>query len=198
MAAGGVCHSDLHVTTGQIPARLPAILGHEGAGVVAEVGAGVTSVKPGDHVISLWRSSCGFCEYCSDGRPALCPEGTEIRSTGRLRDGTSRFSLDGQEIRHFAGVSTFAEYSVVPERSLLAIPADVPLDRAALLEALASGRLGGFALDPPYDEPGQADDPLLGFRNVIVTPHLGGSPRFNALSDFEELLLNIARGLEKG
>jgi NDMA-dependent alcohol dehydrogenase len=133
MAAGGVCHSDLHVTTGQIPARLPAILGHEGAGVVAEVGAGVTSVRPGDHVIALWRSSCGICEYCSDGRPALCPEGTEIRSTGRLRDGTSRFSLDGKEIRHFAGVSTFAEYSVVPERSLLPIPADVPLDRAALL-----------------------------------------------------------------
>jgi S-(hydroxymethyl)glutathione dehydrogenase/alcohol dehydrogenase len=133
MAAGGVCHSDLHVTTGQIPARLPAVLGHEGAGVVADVGPGVTSVKPGDHVISLWRSSCGTCEYCSDGRPALCAEGTQIRATGRLRDGTSRFSLDGAEILHFAGVSTFAEYSVVPERALLPIPADVPLDRAALL-----------------------------------------------------------------
>jgi NDMA-dependent alcohol dehydrogenase len=132
MAAGGVCHSDLHVTTGQIPARLPAILGHEGAGVVAEVGAGVTSVKPGDHVIALWRTSCGTCEYCSDGRPALCAEGTEIRATGRLGDGTSRFSLDGKEIRHFAGVSTFAEYTVVPERALLVVRAAPPLDRAAL------------------------------------------------------------------
>ncbi len=72
------------------------------------------------------------------------------------------------------------------------------VDRAALIEALASGRLGGFGLDPPYDEPGCADDPLLGFRNAIVTPHLGGSPRFNALGDFEEMLLNTARVLEQG
>jgi phosphoglycerate dehydrogenase-like enzyme len=70
------------------------------------------------------------------------------------------------------------------------------IDRSALLDALASGRLGGFALDPPYDEPGRADDPLLGFRNVIVTPHLGGSPRFNALADFEELLVNLAQALQ--
>jgi lactate dehydrogenase-like 2-hydroxyacid dehydrogenase len=69
------------------------------------------------------------------------------------------------------------------------------VDRAALIDALASGRLGGFALDVPYEEPGRADDPLLGFRNVIVTPHLGASPRFNSLDDFEELLLNLARTL---
>jgi NDMA-dependent alcohol dehydrogenase len=133
MVAGGVCHSDLHVMTGHLTAALPAVLGHEGAGVVAEVGAGVTSVGPGDHVIPLWRLSCGTCEYCSDSRPALCPEGTQIRMTGRLLDGTTRFSLGGREIKHFAGVSSFSQYSVVPERAILKIPGDFPLDRAALL-----------------------------------------------------------------
>ena len=133
MAAAGICHSDLHAMTGHLVASLPAILGHEGSGIVADVGPGVTSVKPGDHVIPLWRLSCGTCEYCSDGRPALCPEGTQIRMTGRLLDGTTRFTLDGQEIKHFAGVSSFAEYSVIPARAVLKIPEDFPLDRAALL-----------------------------------------------------------------
>jgi S-(hydroxymethyl)glutathione dehydrogenase / alcohol dehydrogenase len=133
MAAGGVCHSDLHAMTGHLVAALPAVLGHEGAGVVADVGPGVTSVKPGDHVIPLWRLSCGHCEYCSDGRPALCNAGMQVRMSGRLLDGTTRFRLGGQEIKHFAGVSTFSEYSVVPEGAVLKIPDDLPLDRAALL-----------------------------------------------------------------
>ena len=133
MVAGGVCHSDLHVKNGELKAPLPAILGHEGAGVVDAVGAGVTSVKPGDHAIPLWRVSCGECEVCSGGRPALCAEGTEIRWSGRLQDGTSRFSLDGQEIKHFAGVSTFSNYSVMLEKAVLKIPSEIPLERAALL-----------------------------------------------------------------
>jgi NDMA-dependent alcohol dehydrogenase len=133
MAAGGVCHSDLHVMKGDLKAPLPAILGHEGAGVVADVGAGVTDVKPGDHVIPLWRLSCGECEYCSAGRAALCAAGTEIRWSGRLPDGTTRFKLDGEEIKHFAGVSSFSNYTVVPEKAVLKIPDDIPLDRAALL-----------------------------------------------------------------
>ncbi len=132
MVAGGVCHSDLHVMTGHLYAPLPAILGHEGSGIVEEVGPGVTSVRPGDHVIPLWRLSCGECEYCTAGRPALCPTGTAIRMTGRLPDGTTRFTLGDVELKHFAGVSSFAEYSVIPEKALLRIPDDLPLDRAAL------------------------------------------------------------------
>jgi S-(hydroxymethyl)glutathione dehydrogenase/alcohol dehydrogenase len=133
MAAGGVCHSDLHVMQGQFAAPRPAILGHEGAGVVAEVGPGVTTVRPGDHVVPLWRIACGECEFCTDARPALCPAGLEVRRTGRLPDGTTRFSLGGEELKHFAGVSSFAEYSVIPEKGVLAIPKDIPLERAALL-----------------------------------------------------------------
>jgi S-(hydroxymethyl)glutathione dehydrogenase / alcohol dehydrogenase len=140
MAAAGVCHSDLHVMTGHLYAPLPAILGHEGSGTVQEVGPGVTSLRPGDHVIPLWRLSCGDCEYCTGGRPALCPSGTQIRMTGRLPDGTTRFTLGDTELKHFAGVSSFAEYSVIPEKALLKIPADLPLDRAALFGcAVATG-----------------------------------------------------------
>ncbi len=140
MAAAGVCHTDRHVMTGHVTAPLPAVLGHEGAGVVEDVGAAVTSVKRGDHVIPLWRLSCGLCEYCSDGRPALCNEGMQIRSTGCLLDGTTRLSLGKVPIKHFCGVSSFAECAVVPERAVLRIPDDLPLDCAALLGcAVVSG-----------------------------------------------------------
>ncbi len=84
-------------------------------------------------MIPLWRLSCGECEYCTAGRPALCPAGTEIRWSGRLLDGTSRFKLDGQEIKHFAGVSSFSNFTVLPEKAVLKIPDDLPLERAALL-----------------------------------------------------------------
>src|SRR5688572_2615420 len=133
MAAAGVCHTDLHVMQGKFAAPLPAVLGHEGAGVVAEVGPGVSSLAAGDRVVPLWRLSCGTCEYCLRGRPALCPEGTRLRNTGRLPDGTSRLSYRGRELMHYAGVSTFCEYAVVPEAALLKLEQDVPLDRAALL-----------------------------------------------------------------
>jgi NDMA-dependent alcohol dehydrogenase len=133
MAAAGVCHSDLHVMKGDLSAPLPAILGHEGSGTVAAVGPGVLDVSPGDHVIPLWRLSCGECEYCTGGRPALCAAGIEIRRTGTLPGGGTGFRLEGTEIKRFGGVSTFSEYSVIPEKALLRIPKELPLDRAALL-----------------------------------------------------------------
>lgn len=155
MAAGGVCHSDLHVMTGHLSAALPAILGHEGSGVVEAVGPGVTSLSPGDHVIPLWRLSCGECEYCTGGRPALCPAGMQIRMTGRLQDGTSRFKLDGSEIKHFAGVSSFSQYSVVPEKAVLKIPGDLPLERAALLGCAVITGVGA-AINAAQVKPGSS------------------------------------------
>ncbi len=133
MVAAGVCHSDLHVMTGHLIGPTPSILGHEGSGIVEAVGPRVTSLKPGDHIIPIWRLSCNTCEHCTDARPALCEEGMEIRMSGRFHDGTTRFKLKGEEIKHFMGVSTFSEYSVMSERQALKIPKDFPLDIACLV-----------------------------------------------------------------
>ena len=133
MYAGGVCHSDLHVMKGDLVMPMPIILGHEGSGVVEDIGAGVKSVKPGDHVIPIWRVSCGTCEYCTGGRPALCDIGTEMRFSGLMADGTTRFSVGGEPVRHFTGVSSFSELSVMSEAAVLKIPKDFPLDKAAVL-----------------------------------------------------------------
>jgi Zn-dependent alcohol dehydrogenase len=131
--AAGVCHSDYHFVTGDLSTPLPAVLGHEGAGVVEEVGEGVTSVAPGDHVLFLWRTSCGRCALCQTGRPALCTSGLKARSNGLLDDGSSRLSRGRERIHHLMGVSCFAEEAVTSERSVLKIPATVPMEIAALL-----------------------------------------------------------------
>jgi S-(hydroxymethyl)glutathione dehydrogenase / alcohol dehydrogenase len=135
VAAAGVCHSDYHVMNGDLPATLPAILGHEGAGVVEAVGEGVTAVAPGDHVILLFRASCGRCDYCSTGHPALCGIGQKVRWTGRMPDGTSRFyRVQGEgEVNHFNGVSCFGERTVVLEDAVVPIRHDAPLEIAALV-----------------------------------------------------------------
>src|SRR5436190_20169369 len=133
IGAAGVCHSDYHFMNGDLPIGLPCVLGHEGAGVVEEVGRGVTAVRPGDHVVLLFRANCGHCEFCSQGRPALCWMAGQLRSTGHLLDGTSRLRRGGAEIKHFLGVSCFAERTVVPEQGVVRIPEDVPLDVAALV-----------------------------------------------------------------
>jgi Zn-dependent alcohol dehydrogenase len=132
VAAAGVCHSDYHVMRSGLPANMPVVLGHEGAGVVEEVGPGVTSVAPGDPVVLLWRASCGRCDYCSRGRPALCQWGQGIRATGRMADGTARLHAGGRDLRTFLGVSCFAERTVCLQESVLRIPADVPMAIAAL------------------------------------------------------------------
>jgi S-(hydroxymethyl)glutathione dehydrogenase/alcohol dehydrogenase len=134
LAASGVCHSDLSVINGTIPfPSPPAVLGHEGAGVVEEIGRDVTAVKPGDHVILSWRPSCGKCGYCVSGRPQLCQTIALPILQGYLPDGTSRLHKGGTEIKHFTGVSSFAEYAVVPETGIVKIRTDVPLEGAALV-----------------------------------------------------------------
>ena len=133
VAAAGVCHSDLHLIDGLLPHRAPAVLGHEGAGVVEEVGEGVTYVQPGDHVILSFIPSCGQCAYCIAGRPNLCTAGNRAAVRGTLMDGTTRLRKGKQEVYHMACTACFAERAVIPESSLVKICEEMPLDRAALI-----------------------------------------------------------------
>ncbi len=132
IGAAGVCHSDYHYMHGDLVTPLPVVLGHEGAGVVETVGEGVSAVHPGDHVVLLWRAGCGRCEFCAGGRPALCASGRAMRASGGLLDGSSRLHGPQGEVKHFIGVSCFAERAVVAERSVMPIPKDIPLEIAAL------------------------------------------------------------------
>ncbi len=132
--ATGICHTDEFTWSGADPEGLfPAILGHEGAGVVLEVGPGVTSVVPGDHVIPLYTPECGVCKSCRSGKTNLC---TAIRATqgkGLMPDGTSRFSLKGQPIHHYMGCSTFANHTVLPEIAVAKIRKDAPFDKVCYI-----------------------------------------------------------------
>ena len=132
LSATGVCHSDLHVISGDLPRPFPVVLGHEGAGVIETVGEGVTMVEPGDHVVLTYLPACGRCRWCHTGQPNMCDLGALLR-TGKMLDGTSRMrTTDGEEISNFLFVSTWAEYSVVPEASLVKVPEHVPLEKVCL------------------------------------------------------------------
>ncbi len=138
--ASGVCHSDWNAVDGTAETRCPAVLGHEGAGVVEAVGAGVSRVSAGDHVALSWAPSCGECGECRRDLPQLCSTVWPAMATGGLMDGTPRLSRDGEAVYHYSFLSTFAEACVVPERSCVPIPDDVPLDVAALVGcAVATG-----------------------------------------------------------
>lgn len=130
--AAGVCHSDLHWMLGHATSPLPVVLGHEGCGIVESVGAGVTSVSPGQRCVFLLRPNCGRCDYCTVGRPMLCNGRTN--PDGTLFDGTTRLHrLDGSTIHHYGRISCFAEHAVIPEEQLLVCGNDIPAERAALV-----------------------------------------------------------------
>src|SRR3954467_11351405 len=132
--ATGICHTDAFTLSGEDPEGLfPTVLGHEGAGVVVEVGAGVTSLKVGDHVIPLYTPECRQCEYCLSRKTNLCQAIRTTQGQGVMPDGTSRFSLGGERLFHYMGTSTFANYTVVPEIALARIREDAPFDKVCYI-----------------------------------------------------------------
>jgi len=142
LRATGVCHSDWNAVDGTAETRCPAVLGHEGAGVIEAAGEGVTRVEVGDHVALSWAPSCGACEECLRDLPQLCSTVWPAMSTGGLMDGTPRLSRDGEPVYHYSFLSTFAEACVVPERSCVPIPRDAPFDVAALVGCAVTTGVG--------------------------------------------------------
>ncbi|MEM8718032.1 MAG: S-(hydroxymethyl)glutathione dehydrogenase/class III alcohol dehydrogenase [Cyanobacteria bacterium P01_G01_bin.39] len=152
--ATGVCHTDAYTLSGADPEGLfPTILGHEGAGIVAEVGAGVTSVKPGDKVIPLYTPECRQCAYCLSQKTNLCQAIRATQGKGVMPNGTSRFSLDGESLYHYMGTSTFANYTVLPEIALAKIRDDAPLDKVCLIGCGVTTGLGAV-INTAKVEPG--------------------------------------------
>ncbi len=144
--ATGICHTDEFTRSGGDPEGLfPAILGHEGAGVVVDVGPGVTTVRPGDHVIPLYTPECRQCKSCLSRKTNLC---TAIRATqgkGVMPDGTSRFSLDGRPLHHYMGCSTFANYTVLPEIAVAKIREDAPFDKVCYIGCGVTTGIGALS-----------------------------------------------------
>jgi S-(hydroxymethyl)glutathione dehydrogenase/alcohol dehydrogenase len=196
LVACGVCHTDMYTASGADPSGYaPAVLGHEGAGVVERVGEGVTSVGPGDHVVTLFSPQCRECFHCLDPRTNLCLAIREQQNKGYLPDGTARLSRDGEPIRHFMGTSTFAEYTVMPEIALAKINPEAPLDRACLFACGLSTGLGA-AIKTAKVAPGSTcvvfGGGMVGL-GVVAGCRLQGAERIVCV-DLSDDRLELARG----
>ena len=196
LVACGVCHTDLYTASGVDPSGYaPAVLGHEGAGVVERVGADVTLVASGDHVVTLFSPQCGECVHCRSPKTNLCLAIREQQNKGYLPDGSTRLSRAGERIRHFMGTSTFAEYTVMPEIALAKIDPEAPFEGAALFACgLATGL--GAALQTAKVEPGSTcvvfGAGLVGL-GAVAGCRLAGAERIIAI-DLSEDRLALARG----
>src|ERR1700674_1109004 len=152
--ATGVCHTDEFTRSGADPEGLfPTILGHEGAGLVVETGAGVTSLKVGDHVIPLYTPECRECEYCLSRKTNLCQKIRATQGAGVMPDGTSRFSLDGKKLHHYMGTSTFSNFTVLPEIAVAKIREDAPFDKVCYIGCGVTTGIGAV-LNTAKVEPG--------------------------------------------
>ena len=198
LVASGVCHTDLYTASGADPSGYaPAVLGHEGAGVVERVGEGVASVAPGDHVVTLFSPQCRECVHCRDERTNLCLAIREQQNQGLLPDGTTRFAYadGGGPIRHFMGTSTFAEYTVMPEIALAKIPPEAPLERTCLFACGLSTGLGA-AMNTARVQPGSTcvvfGAGMVGL-GAVAGCRLQGAERIVCV-DLSEERLELARG----
>jgi len=196
LVACGVCHTDLYTASGADPSGYaPTVLGHEGAGVVERVGSDVTSVREGDHVVTLFSPQCRQCIHCLSDRTNLCLAIREQQGQGYLPDGTTRLSRDGAPIRHFMGTSTFAEYTVMPEIALAKVNPEAPLEGAALFACGLSTGLGA-ALNTAKVVPGSTcvvfGAGMVGLGAVIGC-RLAGAERIVCV-DLSEARLALASG----
>jgi S-(hydroxymethyl)glutathione dehydrogenase/alcohol dehydrogenase len=196
LVACGVCHTDLYTASGDDPSGYaPAVLGHEGAGVVERVGEGVSSVAPGDHVVTLFSPQCGECVHCRSPRTNLCLAIREQQNKGYLPDGTTRLSRAGEEIRHFMGTSTFADYTVMPEIALAKISPEAPLDRACLFACGLSTGLGAAMFTAKVDSGSVCvvfGAGMVGL-GAVAGARLQGAERIICV-DLSEERLGLARG----
>lgn len=194
LRASGLCHTDLEVIQGSLAYPMPIVLGHEGAGVVEAVGAGVTSVKPGDHVILSWNPHCGHCFYCERDQPILCEPFSLHQPQGHLLDGSSRMQRGGEKVHHYSVTSTHAEYTVVPESGAVPISKEMPFDRACIIGCGVMTGVGGVMRKAQV--PAGASVAVIGCGavglNAVQGARLAGASKIIAI-DLSPERLEIAR-----
>ena len=169
--ATGVCHTDAFTLLGDDPeGAFPAILGHEGAGIVREVGKGVTSVVPGDHVIPLYTPECRECNFCLNPKTNLCQSIRSTQGQGLMPDGTSRFSLNGEPILHYMGTSTFSNFTVLPEIAVAKVRKDAPFEKICYIGCGVTTGVGAVVFDAKV-EPGSTVAKLLEYFVCCKIPY---------------------------